>query len=65
LLERAAFSFAHERHRGGDCRPDLQYYPDHAGHIKIRGAHGRVVKHLWSNIDRHSLPAGFAQKRFH
>src|SRR4030095_2786401 len=63
LLERATFPFAHECHCGSDCCPDLQDNPDHARHVKVRCTHCRVVKHLRSNIDRHSLPAGVAQKR--
>ena len=65
LLERPAFPFANQRHGGSNCRPDLQNDTDHARHKKVRGAHCRVIKHLGANIDRHTLPAGFAQKRFH
>ena len=64
LLERAALPFAHQGHGGSNCGPNLQNDANHARHEKVRRAHGRVVKHLGPNIDRHSLPAGFTQKRF-
>ena len=59
VFQRSFFPLAHNRHGCGKGRADLQDDPDHAGNVKVRAPHRRVVKHLRPNIDRARRGAGF------
>jgi hypothetical protein len=52
-----AVAFAHQGHRGGKYRGDLQRNAHDAGHEKVRTLHRRVVEELRPDFDRHLTPA--------